>query len=1318
MVKSLQKYFLLFIGALVFHCSNATVRFEQLNVLNPYDAHSIEAITQDSVGNIWFAFSGGVSRYDGNSIKKFYYQTNNEVGSSNIERIRHLKALGNKLWMRSNSNVYAFDLMTEQFKVFHTGRSVDFAGHHSDVWVATPTRIYNLLNDQQSIPIELLPREQIAKMQLFNHLLYVGTSQRLVVYNLNTYKEEVLLSDVEVSAIFVDSRQTIWLVDTNQGVIKTLSNGTTQKYTKNDGILSYDISCFEEDNDGSIWMGGLKGINEIALSGQIKQFQYQRNNAWGPSNNSVLSLFKDRDGGIWAGTYNGGINYFNPTDHLYYLFEEDLTENRGLSYKVVSQMSEDTMGNVWICTEGGWLNYLDRQTNRFIYYPPLVLNDGTIIKNVKSIYKENDQNLWLGTFNGGLVKLDVDKQSYTSYARQQNGQYLTRANRINDIKAFDKKLYMATHMAVQVFDTETEQLTYLFSERNKKQHNIYNFLRCIEIKEGVLWTGGSNGLIKYDLNSKTIKRYFYDEKAQGSLSSNQVHDLFVDSYNNLWVATSNGLNKYNPEDDNFEVFDKQDGMENDFVVSIAELEPNILIVGTKIGVCILDFKNNVIENIDRFNGLPINAPNLTSILVMNNDDVFVGGIDGLCVFNYRSVLDSKEINAPRLTKLLVNNKEVNPNDTTGILEQSFILTDEIVLNHQHTSFSIEFHDNHFFTHQRQKLKYKLEGFDSNWLESASNSVNYMNLNPGKYTLFVANSKEPSLFRKLDITIKPHPLQSPVAYILYVILILLMILYYNRLHLIRRRLKDSVLIKEREKAYEVEMNQSKLRFFTNISHEFRTPLTLIAGHVEVLLSSNSIRHSDYKKVLSINRNTSRLNNLITELLDFRRQEAGQLKLKVGEHDFITFLEEIFYSFMELAKHKNIDYQIDYTHKPMRVWFDSLHLEKVFYNLLSNAFKFTPDGGHVLMSITEESDVLDIKVADSGRGIPHDSLETIFDRFNQLDNMSSDDIRGSGIGLALTKGIVEAHHGEIKVSSSLNKGSVFTVRMPLGKEHFSDDQLCETQATDTLIKEGSIDDVIEVPTEEKDKEKLLIVEDNIEVQGLLFDLLNPLFEVTLAANGVEGLQKALELQPVIIVSDVLMPQMTGTEMCSNLKTNVNTSHIPIILLTARTAEEYKIEGLDTGADDYITKPFNSRVLVARINNIINNRKALQARFSQNPSLNVKSIAKNKIDKEFIEKAKEAVENNIDNAQYDVAALGKDLQLGRTVLYSKMKAITGKTPNAFIMSFRLEKSKQLLMENPGEAISKIAYDCGFTSQQYFSKMFKDQFGVTPKKYINSHI
>ncbi|WP_289055406.1 hybrid sensor histidine kinase/response regulator transcription factor [Carboxylicivirga marina] len=1317
MVKSIQKYFLLFFCVLVFHCSSATVRFEQLNVLNPYDTHSIEAIMQDSIGNIWFAYSGGVSRYDGNSIKRFNYQTNIEEGSPHIERIRNLKAQGGKLWMRSNSNVYAFDLMTEQFEVYHTGRSVDFAVNHSDVWVATPTRIYNLLNDQQSISIDLLPREQITKIQLFNHFLYVGTSQRVVVYNLNTYKEEVLLSDIEVAALFIDSRQAIWLVDTSQGLMKRLSNGTTQIYTKEDGILSYDITCFEEDNDGSIWVGGLKGINEIALNGQIKQFQYDPNKVGGPSNNSILSLFKDRDGGIWTGTYNGGINYFNPTDHLYYLFEEDLTENRGLSYKVVSQMSEDAKGNVWICTEGGWLNYLDRQTNRFLYYPPLVLNDGTIINNIKSIYKENDQKLWLGTFNGGLVEFDVDKQSYTSYARQQNGQYLTRANRINEIKAFAKKLYMATHSAVQVFDPETEQLTDLFSERTKKQYNIYNFLRCIEIKDSVLWTGGSNGLIKFDLNSKTIKRYLYDAKAQGSLGSNQVHDLFVDSYNNLWIATSKGLNKYNPEGDDFEVFDMQDGMENDFVVSIEELEPNMLIVGTKIGICILDFKNNVIENIDRFNGLPINAPNLSSILVMNNDDVFVGGIDGLCAFNFRSILDSKEINAPRLTKLLVNNKEVNPNDTTGILKQSFILTDEIVLNHRHTSFSIEFHDNHFFTHKRQKLKYKLEGFDDNWLESESNSVNYTNLDPGKYTFTIGNSKEPGLFRKLNITIKSHPLQSTLAYILYLILFLSTVFYLNRLHLIRRRLKDGILLKEQEKAYEVEMNQSKLRFFTNISHEFRTPLTLIAGHVESLLSSNSIQHSDYKKVLSINRNTSRLNNLISELLDFRKQEAGQLKLKVGEHDFITFVEEIFYSFVELAKHKNIEYQIVYSHKPMHVWFDSMHLEKVFYNLLSNAFKFTPDGGHVLMSITEESNVLEIKVADSGQGIPQDSMDTIFDRFNQLNNMTSDDIRGSGIGLALTKGIVEAHQGEISVSSTPHKGSVFTVRLPLGKNHFSDDQLCEIQAADTLIKEGSIDDVVEVPAEEKDKEKLLVVEDNIEVQGLLFDLLNPLFEVSLAANGVEGLQKALELQPVIIVSDVLMPQMTGTEMCSNLKTNVNTSHIPIILLTARTAEEYKIEGLDTGADDYITKPFNSRVLVARINNIINNRKALQAKFSQNPSVSVKKIAKNKIDKEFIEKAKEAVENNLDNAQYDVTALCRDLQLGRTVLYSKMKAITGKTPNAFIMSFRLEKSKQLLLENPEEAISKIAYDCGFTSQQYFSKMFKDQFGVTPKKYINSH-
>ena len=675
-------------------------------------------------------------------------------------------------------------------------------------------------------------------------------------------------------------------------------------------------------------------------------------------------------------------------------------------------------------------------------------------------------------------------------------------------------------------------------------------------------------------------------------------------------------------------------------------------------------------------------------------------------------------------------------DETGVLTKAFPYTQKLKLSHNQNNLILSFALPDYEQQLSQKqFQYKLDGFDKKWIKTSQTEVHYTNLDPGTYTLRVAAINNSSN-QSGDITDKEISMQLTIsapwyatwwAFLLYIISFIGCLYYFISSRIAKRTLALS-LEKERFEKQQIEqLNQEKLVFFTNVSHEFRTPLTLIISHIDIILQKSSLNPSIYNQILKIRKNAQQMSNLISELLEFRKLEQNHKTLQISQQDITPFLKEIYFSFVDYAHLRNIHYDFQLSETPTLCWFDSQLLEKVFFNLLSNAFKYTPDNGNIIISGRTTDNEVEISISDTGSGIAKNDVSQIFARFFQANNQKPGEYSspGTGIGLALSKTIVEKHHGTITVDSTLGKGSTFTVRLPRNADVFQADKNIQlsNQQQESSIVPGSLDVLPETDTyltesvhTENAEEKthtVLLVEDNEELLQLLTELFSPFYEVICATNGEEGLKQVYEHKIDLIISDIMMPKMSGTEMCLQIKNNIDYCHIPLILLTALNSTEQNIEGLNRGADDYITKPFHAQLLLARANNLIRSRLLMQHQFDKKPISAIDLTCINPLDKDILKRTAESIEQHIDDTEYDIPVLCKEVGIGRSLLYTKFKALTGMTPNNFILNYRLKHAAALLQQYPDIPIAEVSDRCGFSSPVYFSRCFKNQYGCTPQNY-----
>lgn len=654
-------------------------------------------------------------------------------------------------------------------------------------------------------------------------------------------------------------------------------------------------------------------------------------------------------------------------------------------------------------------------------------------------------------------------------------------------------------------------------------------------------------------------------------------------------------------------------------------------------------------------------------------------------------------------------------------------TSDIYLSYKQNNITVEFASFNYNNDRNRLFEYRLEGFDKAWTQTTGTTITYTNLPPGEYILRarpLAGKENLDEEVHLNIHVSAPFYATVWAYFFYLLCLLGVMIAFIRFKTRQAALKSSLEFERKEKERIEELNQVKLRFFTNISHEFCTPLTLILGQIEVLMQMD-LGTTIYNRILRIYKNAWHMRNLISELLDFRKQEQGYLKLKVEEQNLVTFTRQIYMCFYEYAQKKEITYRFDNVEEIISVWFDSKQLQKVIFNLLSNAFKYTPNKGSIRVEVRMLASQAIVSVCDTGVGIPEEHISKIFERFYQTDNSSSFTL-GTGIGLALAKGIMNMHHGKIDVESTVGKGTKFTLSLPLGNRHFSDEEMATVESRESVIISEAVpmlpfEQIMDVEEEktkvqenikEEDKPIILLVDDNEELLSMLEDLFLPIYKVYIAHDGREGLEMARQIQPDLIISDVMMPEMSGKELCYKIKTNVELSHISVVLLTAQTSVEYVVEGLMFGADDYVTKPFNVKVLIARCNNLIKNKKRLIAHYAgKTITESPVTEAINERDKELLAKCVNIIKENFENPAFDVTALASELCVGRSKLYMQFKQMTGLTPNEFILKIKLDEAMSLLKNHPELNISEISIRLGFSSPRYFSKSFKAFFGVAPQ-------
>jgi signal transduction histidine kinase/AraC-like DNA-binding protein len=835
---------------------------------------------------------------------------------------------------------------------------------------------------------------------------------------------------------------------------------------------------------------------------------------------------------------------------------------------------------------------------------------------------------------------------------------------------------------------------YKYNPNNPNSLSINHVSTIYPAKNGVLWVGteggGLNKLVPGDNEESPPTFIHYKEK--DGLSSNIINGLLEDNHHNLWISTHNGLSKFNPDavDDNgvalpsaFKNYYVQDGFQDN----------------TYLGA---HFKNS-------------------------KGEMFFGGINGFNVFYPDSLKENLTIPDVVITDFKVLNEDYK-------LDTSITEINQIVLSYNENFLSFDFAVLDYTAPQKNNYAYKLDGLDKDWnYVDNRNFAHYTNLSSGEYTFRVKGSNNDGVWNEegasIKIIILPPLWNTWWAYSLYLLFVLGLLYSIRRYELNRTHLKnqhklDEVKLKEQEKT-----DKMKSRFFANISHEFRTPLTLIFGPAEDVLEKT--KEPDTKQsVGNIKRNASKLYSLVNQLLDLSKLEAGKMNLETSEQNVIPLLKGLVLSFTSLAERKKITLKFNTIEKNLNVYIDKDKVEKIITNLLSNAFKFTPEGGKVDFTVEKLIKDVEIRITDTGVGIPKERIDNIFDRFYQVDGSHTRENEGTGIGLALAKELVELHKGKIQVESKVGEGSTFTILLPLGKEHLKAEEIVEKEIGEETTK--TIEETELIPETEKSEEKddidllletglsadqagkplLLIVEDNSDVRNYIISHLEKDYGIQEAIDGEDGFNKSIAQIPDLIVSDVMMPKMDGFELCERLKTDERTSHIPVILLTAKATSKDKIEGYETGADDYIMKPFDAKELKVRIKNLIDQRKKLRDHFLKEGIFNLDNKNIISIDKKFLEKVVKIINEHLSDSLFGVESFASELAIGRTSLHKKVVALVGEPPGELIKRIRLSKAGMLLKNKTGN-ISEIALEVGFNNPAYFSECFKKQFGVTPSQY-----
>jgi signal transduction histidine kinase/ligand-binding sensor domain-containing protein/DNA-binding response OmpR family regulator len=1184
-----------------------------------------------------------------------------------------------------------------------------------------------------------------------NGILWIGTStgglskfnresENFTSFKYNPADSKSISSNY-VTSIFEDQAGSLWIGMKDGGLNKLdRKAGNFEQYSKssNISILSNYIQLIYEDSEGIFWIGtDNSGVS--VFNRKDKKFIWYQQNSNNPkslTDNSIVSICEDRTGILWFGTWNGGVNKYSKIEKKFNTIVHNPDNPNSLSGNSIFPIHEDRFGDLWIGTDINGLNRINKKTNKFTRYFNNPADPNSISSNyISSICEDSFGNLWIGTYDNGLNRFDRTTNKFVNLINIPSDPASISKNAIS-------QMFLDSNgdLWIGVQGGGIEKLVkgsdifihYKPDPKNSKSISPQTIFAINEDHSGNLLIGSDGGgLSMLDKNKGEFIHFKNDPGNSFSISNNSVSVIHRDKNGTLWIGTNGGgLNKFSQADKTFIRFNEKNGLPNDMICGILEDDAGNLWISTYKGLSRFDPQNENFRNFGVEDGLQGNEFNNWAFCKSKNGTMYFGGTNGLSFFHPDSLKDNLVVPPIVITDFQLLHKPVqigyDPNWERTILQTSIAETKQIDLKYDDNIISLEFSALDFNNPERNQYAYFLEGFDKSWTRTTAKRrfVTYTNLDPGEYTFKVKGSNNDGIWNEagtsLKILIHPPWWATWWSYILYGFVSILIFAGSTRFYLNRQRLNTQLALEQEHAKKLEEVDKMKSNFYANISHEFRTPLMLILGPVEKLISK--VKDEDSQKQAGlIKGNAKRLLTLINQLLDLSRLEAGKLKLSASRGNIAQFVKGLAMEFESIAERKDISLKVLMEKEYVEAYFDKEKLEKIIANLLSNAFKFTPSGGRITVKLSEtSSDQVEIIIRDSGIGIPKSELTKIFDRFYQVDGSHTREHEGTGIGLALTKELVELHKGNIFIDSVEGHWTEVKLNFPLGSEHLTDAEIIAT-ADFEMSKVENVDEFTKEDSEAEDslsenlidKTIVLVVEDNPDVREYIKDALTEHYHIEEAANGEQGLRKAEKFIPDLIVSDIMMPKMDGYEMTRQLRQNDKTSHIPIILLTAKSDKDSKLQGLGLGADDYLIKPFDSDELLARIKNLIETRRMLQEKFGAGIAI-LEKPQKEKLsclDEQFMNRIMLVIEEHIAEEEFSIEEFGKDVGMSRSQMHRKLKALTGKSASVYLRTVRLIKAKQLIEEKKG-TISEISYQVGFSSPAYFSRCFKDEFGRAPSE------
>lgn len=1342
---------------LTFQCCGQTIRFTVLTSHDGLLSNTVNAIIKDHYGFLWFATADGLDRFDGTEHKAYRFDPSDKSGYRSREVACMYEDDGGKLWVGTmGGGLYFFDRSRDQFQPYRIRSKYKeatdsyiramYGDKNGRLWIGTLGRLCILdpktarevfYKPDEHKPGQLRPGIILSIFRDSQQRMWIGTDKGLYLYNevsnsFISFRHEnnnpASIPNDGVNAI-AECQHRLW-IGTNDGLsclspdLKTFRNF---KYSADDnstlsGNLIYSIAASGND----IWVGAEGGLNIVnTFSGKVKRYNHDDRDKFSVSSKSIRCIYNDPLGIYWIGTYQGGVDKYDKNLTLFNSKQNNAYDPAGLNAPFVSSFAENKDGDIFVGTDGGGLNLFHLKSGLFshIAIKAKEKNNSAGLP-ILSMILDRNQQLWIGTFQDGVFIYNTKTGQYKQLTA---GKDITHINQ-NEIFCFKEdskgKIWIGTNGGgVNVFDPDAKTFLKYVSNpvsADERQLPVNGFIRAIEEDhEGNIWIGTYGGGIAV-LNPKNQKFKLYNDKNTG-MAIDRAFSLLEDHNGNMWVGTAgDGLFCFNSNRKKLVSYPASEKLPDGVVHKLLEDQNGNIWLSTGKGICKFNTALKKFTHYSTYNGLQNDAFIDGSGLRTTKGLLFFGGAEG---FNY--IDPTQEVNRNNnvppvfFTALKVNNTVIASGNHSP-LKQDISVAKQIDLDYKQ-NFSISYAAINFTLPQQNRYAYMLKAFNKSWnYVGSATTAYYTNLDPGEYLFVVRACNNDGIWNRtgaqIRIIIHPPIWMTWYAYLLYALMAAgaLLLIRHRGINKLKAKL---ALEQERSEAERIhELDLLKIKFLTNLSHEFRTPISLIMAPADKLLTEHKDEQTTGQLAV-IRRNARRLLNLVNQLLDFRKLEEHELKLNLGEGEIISFISGVVDSFHDLSESRCIGLEFNAPDEKLFVRFDHDKVERILFNLLSNAFKFTLPGGMVSVDVTQhpasqlDKTVLEFKISDNGIGIDPDTKQLIFKRFYQAGDTNISNVNpGSGIGLSITKEFVEMHDGSISVETEIGKGSVFSVLLPL--EIFADSSINDWLPANTADNKQDVLSKTDNNLPIADMTVILVVEDNDEFRYYIKDNLKTQYKIVEASNGKEGWDKALSCHPDLIISDITMPYMNGIELSRKIKADKRTNHIPFIMLTARTGEDEQLRGLESGANDYLTKPFNFEILNVKIKNLLQLNTSLKNTYTRQLKVVHTGMEVESSKEKFLAKVINYIDNNLNNPKFSVVDLSQHLAMSRGALYTKIFELTGLPPVEFIRSYKLDRAAILLLKSD-LTISQIAYEAGFATPHYFSRSFKDKFNMLPTEY-----